>query len=125
MTARRPLGVTLAAAASIVGLSGAVGAEPFRRLPGRDLAVRLPGMELTDDVHWAYGFARGGRLRSVSMGTLRTGTWRVRGDDLCLDGGPDGALCFQVWAAGAAIELRRDDGTLPDAGILRKPLARR
>lgn len=123
MTVARDLGVALALV--VAGSSAADAAEPFRRIPGRDLAVRLPGMELTDDVHWAYGFERGGRLRSVSMGTLRTGSWSVRGDELCLDGGPDGARCFHVWAAGDGIELRRDDGSLPDAGILRKPQARR
>jgi hypothetical protein len=114
------------AAAAVLPIAVAVAAaEPFRRLPSRELAARLVGMELTDDVHWAYGFERGGRLHAVSMGTLRTGSWRVRGDDLCLDGGPDGARCFQVWAAGNGIELRRGDGSLPDAGILRKPQARR
>src|SRR4051812_48500938 len=123
MTAACVLAIAMAltAARSTAASAG----EPFRRLPGRELAMRLPGMELTDDVHWAYGFQRGGRLRSVSMGPLRNGTWRVRGDELCLDGGPDGARCFQVWAAGDGIELRREDGTLPDAGTLRKPQARR
>lgn len=123
MTAVRVIGLAMAFA--VAGSSAANAAEPFRRLLGRDLATRLPGMELTDDVHWAYGFERGGRLRSVSMGTLRTGFWSVRGNELCLDGGPDGAGCFQVWGAGDAIELRRDDGSLPESGILRKPLARR
>ena len=125
MMARRPLAIAFAVAAALAGPSGSAGAEPFRRLLGRDLAVRLPGMELTDDVHWASGFERGGRLRSVSMGTLRIGSWRVRGDELCLDGGPDGARCFQVWAARDDIELRRGDGSLPDAGTLRNPQARR
>ncbi|MGX9983183.1 lipocalin family protein [Methylobacterium fujisawaense] len=123
MTAARFL--TIAMALAVVGSSVATAAEPFRRLPGRALAERLAGRELTDDVHWAYGFERGGRLRAVSMGTLRTGSWRVRGDELCLDGGPNGARCFQVWAAGDSIELRRGDGSLPDAGTLRKPQARR
>lgn len=123
MTAARSLAIAMALAA--VGSSVATAAEHVRRLPGRELAVRLAGMEFTDDVHWAYGFERSGRLRSVSMGTLRTGSWRVRGDELCLDGGPDGARCFQVWAAGDSIELRRGDGSLPDAGTLRKPQARR
>jgi hypothetical protein len=112
--------VAVAAAGSTIAL-----AEPFRRLPGRELAARLSGIKLTDDVHWAYRFERGGRLRAVSMGILRTGSWRVRGDELCLDGDPDGARCFQIWASGDGIELRRGDGSLPDAGTLRKPQARR
>lgn len=123
MTAAHVFAVAVALGAA--GMTVASAGEPFRRLFGRDLVKRLTGMELTDDVHWAYGFEKGGRLRTVSMGTLRTGFWRVRGDELCLDGGPDGARCFQVWAAGDGIELRRDDGSLPDAGTLRKPQARR
>jgi hypothetical protein len=117
--------LAFAVAFSAAGSTVAGAGEPLRRLNGRDLTRRLPGMELTDDVHWAYGFETGGRLRAVSMGTLRTGSWRVRGDELCLDGGPDGARCFQVWAAGDTVELRRDDGSLPDTGTLRKPRARR
>ncbi|MBP1181639.1 hypothetical protein [Methylobacterium sp. PvR107] len=125
MMARHPLAIAFAVTAALTGPSGSAGAEPFRRLPGRDLTIRLPGMKLTDDVHWAYGFEKGGHLRSVSMGTLRTGFWRVQGDELCLGGGPDGTRCFQVWAAGDGIELRRGDGSLPDVGTLRKPQARR
>ncbi|MCB4806452.1 hypothetical protein QO001_006434 [Methylobacterium brachiatum] len=122
---RSPFLMLLVLALASAGPAPVNAAEPFRRLPGRDLTARLPGMELTEDVHWTYGFERGGRQRSVSMGTIRTGAWRVRGDELCLDGGPDGARCFQVWAAGNAVDLRRDDGTLPDAGILHKPQSRR
>ncbi|WP_449409703.1 hypothetical protein [Methylobacterium komagatae] len=98
--------------------------EPFRRLTGAEITARLTGKELTDEVHWAYVFGKAGRLTSVSLGTRGTGTWRVRDDELCLDGGPDGARCLQVWSSGQRVELRREGG-LPDEGILQTPQARR
>jgi hypothetical protein len=106
-------------------LMGSVGAgEPFRRLTGAQITASLSGKELTDEVHWAYVFGKAGRLTTVSLGTRGTGTWRVRNDELCLDGGPDGHRCFQVWSLGQRVELRREGG-LPDEGILQTPQARR
>lgn len=97
--------------------------EPLRKLSGSEIASRLTGMELTDEVHWSYVFQKGGRLTSVSLGTRGTGTWRVRADELCLDGGPDGHRCFEVWNSGQRVELRRE-GILPGDAILQKPQAR-
>ena len=104
--------------------TGAGAGEPFRQLKGSEITARLPGMELTDEVHWAYVFGKAGHFTSVSLGTRGTGTWRVRNDELCLDGGPEGHRCFQVWSLGQRVELRRE-GSLPDEGILQKPQARR
>jgi len=109
----------------IAGLTLAASArEPLRKLRGPEIARRLTGMELTDEVHWTYIFQKGGRLTSVSLGTRSTGTWRVQNNELCLDGGPDGHRCFEVWNAGQRVELRRE-GILPNDAILQKPQARR
>ncbi|ACK85512.1 hypothetical protein [Methylorubrum extorquens] len=108
-----------------LSLAASVGAgEPFRRLKGAQIMATLSGKELTDEVHWAYVFGKAGRLTSVSLGTRGTGTWHVRNDELCLDGGPDGRRCLQVWSSGHRVELRREGG-LPDEGILQTPQARR
>ena len=103
----------------------AAAADGFRQLMAREITTRLFGHEFTDEVHWSQVFERGGRLRSVSMGTVHAGAWRTRKDMLCLTEGSAGERCFQVWAAGNRIELRRDDGSPPAAGILQKPQPRR
>lgn len=100
-------------------------ADEFRQLKGPEISTKLVGQEFTDEVHWAQVFERDGRLRTVSMGTAHTGTWRRQKNELCLTESSDSERCYQVWAAGNRIEMRRDDGTLPDAGILRKPQPRR
>ena len=119
-----PAGIALALGLSVLLATGAGAGEPFRQLKGSEITVRLSGMELTDEVHWAYVFGKAGRFTSVSLGTRGTGTWQVRNDELCLDGGPDGHRCFQVWSSGQRVELRRE-GSLPDEGIHQKPQARR
>jgi hypothetical protein len=65
-----------AAALAFIALlvSGALGSETFRKLTGKEIAARLTGMELTDDVHWALVFEKGGRLSSFSMGKGSEGT---------------------------------------------------
>ena len=97
---------------------------PLRKLSGSEIANRLTDMELTDEVRWSYVFQKGGRLTSVALGIRRSGTWRVRDNELCLDSGPDGHRCFKVWNTGQRVELCRE-GTLPDEAILQKPQARR
>jgi hypothetical protein len=104
-------------------VSAALAAEPFRQLKGREIASRFPGMELTDEVHWAYVFENGGHLRSNSMGTAGTGTWKVDKDELCLDRPPDEPRCYEVWVSGQNVQLRYEPA-LPEEGILQKPQSR-
>jgi hypothetical protein len=103
--------------------TAALAAEPFRHLKGREIASRFTGMELTDEVHWAYVFERGGRLNIFSMGRPGTGAWKVEKDELCLDRSPDEARCYEVWVSGQNVQLRREP-EIPDEGILQKPQKR-
>jgi hypothetical protein len=67
-----------AAFALIVLLApGALAADMFRRLRGKEIAARRTGMKPTGDVHWAHVFESGGRLMSMSMGRSGNGTGRV------------------------------------------------
>ena len=98
-------------------------ADTFRQLKGREIASRFTGMELTDEVHWAYVFDKGGRLNSFSMGKASTGSWKVDRNELCLDRPPDEPHCYEVWVSGQNVQLRREPD-LPDEGILQKPQKR-
>ena len=99
-------------------------AEKFQRLSGAQIQSRLAGMEISDEVHWADVYERGGTLRSYSMGRKTIGKWIVRKNELCLDRAKEEANCYQVWNAGKKIELRRDGSDLPLQGVLQKPLKR-
>jgi hypothetical protein len=98
-------------------------ADTFRQLKGREIASRFTGMELTDEVHWAYVFDRGGRLNIFSMGRPGTGSWKVDKNELCLDRPPDEPRCYEVWVSGQNVQLRREPD-VPDEGILQKPQKR-
>jgi hypothetical protein len=120
------------AGATVVALAlvaCAAQAAEFQRLRGREIGARLSGMEMTDRVHWGLLFHKDGRLTAAELGGRITavpkgegsGTWRVRGDEVCLDLAGAGPRCSQVWSAGASVQLRRDgepsqDGTLQRPG---------
>ena len=119
----------IVAAAAMVGAVSAwalmaVAAEKLQKLSGTQIQAKFAGMEVTDDVHWADVYERGGTLRSFSMGRKSVGKWRVQKDELCIDRGKDDGGCFEVWLAGKNVELRRQGSTLPLQGVLQKPSAR-
>jgi hypothetical protein len=124
MTMRhRNIGGLVAAAVGVLLATAALAAEPFRHLTGREIASRFTGMELTDEVHWAYVFEKGGRLNIFSMGRPGTGAWKVDRNELCLDRPPDEARCYEVWVSGRNVQLRREP-EISDEGILQKPQKR-
>jgi hypothetical protein len=98
---------------------GTAVADAYHRIKGREIASRFTGIELTDEVHWAYVFERGGHLKSFSMGKAGTGTWKVERDELCLDRPPDEPRCYEVWASGRNVQLRYEPA-LPEEAILQK-----
>ncbi len=98
-------------------------ADTYHQMKEREIASRFTGMELTDEVHWAYVFERGGNLKFVSMGKAGTGTWKVDKDELCLDRPPDEPRCYEVWNSGTKVQLRYEPA-LPEEGILQKPQER-
>ena len=123
---RKELWVLVIATTLLPGWSlaqGTAAADAYHRMKGREIASRFTGMELTDEVHWAYVFERGGRLKIFSMGRPGTGAWKVEKDELCLDRPPDEARCYEVWVSGRNVQLRREP-EIPDEGILQKPQKR-
>jgi hypothetical protein len=80
---------------------------------------------MTDEVHWGDIYAANGTLTTYSMGRKTVGEWRVQGNELCLDRGPDDSGCYQVWMAGKNVELRRAGSQLPLEGVLERLRERR
>jgi hypothetical protein len=115
--------LVITAAIGLLLATAALAAESFRHLKGREIAARFTGMELTDEVHWAYVFERGGRLNIFSMGRPGTGSWKVDRNELCLGRPPDETRCYEVWVSGRNVQLRREP-EIPDEGILQKPQKR-
>jgi hypothetical protein len=115
--------LVITAAIGLLLATAVLAAEPLRHLKGREIASRFTGMELTDEVHWAYVFEKGGRLNIFSMGRPGTGSWKVEKDELCLDRPPDEPRCYEVWVSGQNVQLRREP-EIPDEGILQKPQKR-
>jgi hypothetical protein len=107
----------------LVGLLvGPAAAETFKRLNGAQIKARFAGMDVSDGVHWRDSYARDGGVTSQSMGKRRSGTWRLENDQLCIDLGAESGGCYEVWLAGAKVELRREgfDGAILE-GELVKP----
>jgi hypothetical protein len=123
---RKELWVLVIATTLLPGWSlaqGTAAADAYHRMKGREIASRFTGMELTDEVHWAYVFEKGGRLNIFSMGRPGTGAWKVDRNELCLDRPPDEARCYEVSVSGRNVQLRREP-EIPDEGILQKPQKR-
>jgi hypothetical protein len=80
---------------------------PFRHLTGKDIRAKVIGKVVTDGAHWSDYFDRGGALISWSQGRKSTGTWEIRGAELCLaeEAGAGTTTCYEVWVAADAISL--------------------
>jgi hypothetical protein len=112
-------------AVMLCGFSSAnssVAAEDFKKLNSAQIRRAFPGMEFTDQVHWAERYGADGKLTTREMGTTRVGTWRVEDDQLCVDLGKEGGRgCYEVWMSGNKVELRTPGSSAyPAQGILQR-----
>jgi hypothetical protein len=121
---RKVPGAAAAAGLLLLAISPGEAAHKFQKLTGAQIQAKIPGMEITDEVHWGDVFERNGTLTTYSMGHKSVGKWRVAKDQLCIDRGNDDAGCYQVLLSGKQIELRREGSTLPLEGVLQKPAKR-
>jgi hypothetical protein len=80
-------------------------------------------MQFTDEMHWREVYEKDGTLRSDVMGRAHLGSWRIRGNEICIDFGNDGDKnCFEVWLQGSRVVMQRDaEDNYPIEGILERP----
>jgi hypothetical protein len=117
---RRTGGALLSA---MVLATGVAAEASFQKLTGAQIRAKLVGMELSDGVHWRDLYERNGTVTSMSMGSKRSGKWRIEKDQFCIafDKEPI-PKCYDVWLTGKQVELRRE-GLLPLQGMLESPSA--
>ncbi len=110
-------------ASTSIELSAAA-AENAQKLSGSQIRAKFAGMQLTDEVHWRYVYARDGTLRSYSMGTKKVGKWAVEKDELCLYLKEPDDGCFEVSLSGNRIEMKPSGLGLSLEGVLQTPADR-
>ena len=100
-------------------MSPVFAADKFRRLGSAEIRARVVGKVVTDQSHWSDRFEPDGTLRAVDLGTLKRGTWKLEGNEMCVVREAKKAVteCFEIWASGNEVEYRRDGITLT-TGVL-------
>jgi hypothetical protein len=105
---KKARGLTVVAMATFglaLSQAGIASAADAKKLLGAQIRARLPGMQLTDEVHYRFVYERDGTLRSYSMGVKKTGKWAVEKDELCLYFGEPDDGCYAVTTSGERIEM--------------------
>ena len=119
--------LALCALSCTAGIYGAAAEEGFKRLSGAQIRAQFSGKQLTDGAHWGESYQAGGRLVTEEDRQQKaTGTWRVTNDQLCTDFGKEvGRSCYEVWIAGAKVELRKPGSSEASAAGILEPATKR
>jgi hypothetical protein len=59
-------------------------ADDYRRLSGTEIKRLIAGKAVTDEVHYRDHFRPNGVYEGVFMNKRSTGTWKVKGNQLCI-----------------------------------------
>ena len=108
----------------IFAFGPALAADRFYKRSGAQIAATLGGMQFAEQVRRRDIYQKDGTLRRYEMGRDRLGTWRIRGNEMCVDFGNDGDTnCFEIWLRGNKVVMQRDaEDNYPIEGILEKPI---
>ncbi|MCP3024048.1 hypothetical protein [Cupriavidus basilensis] len=112
------IGIAILCSATAVLAEGA-----FKRLSAADIKKGLVGKIVTDGAHWSDKFKADGTLESIMQGGLRTGRWKLRGNDLCMiysTRKENAEECYQVWRRQQRIEYRRDSDVIAEGELVDK-----
>lgn len=114
---------------ALLGACSDVAAQPpaYRQLAAKEIRARVVGMAITDDAHWSDHIYPGGVLRAYDLGQLKTGTWKLDGDEICLTraGKKPTTDCFEVWVSADRIQYRRDGVVIAEGHLRAIPGSRR
>ena len=96
-------------AALAIGCCGmpSANAEDYKRLSGAEIKRLITGKAVSDEVHYTDRFKAGGVYEGVFMNKRLTGTWKVKGDRICVTRGAEPETCDEFWRSGSKLERRR------------------
>ena len=112
---------TITVACAIFILSPVFAAEKFMRLSAADIRAKIIRKVVTDDAHWWDHFEADGILKSIDLGQLTPGTWKIDGDELCITRDERTRMstnCYEIWQMNDRVQYRRDRVTIME-GFLR------
>ena len=116
----RITGIALALVLTVVY---AQAADQFHRLSAREIRTQIIGNVITDEAHWSQHFRPNGTLHSIVLSQLRQGTWKIKGQTLCLTlkmrTQETTTECYEVWRWKDHIEYR-DNGATVMTGFVRQ-----
>jgi hypothetical protein len=101
-----------------------IAAENSRKLSGKQIREKFPGMQLTDEVHFRDVYDRDGTLRSYANGKKKVGKWSIERDELCVYFKEPDDGCYEVSLSGNRIEMKPTGLGLSIEGILQAPTDR-
>ena len=104
----------IAALAAMVTVNSAVMAygDDYRRLSGAEIKHLIAGKAVTDEVHYTDHFRADGVYEGVFMNKRSTGTWKVKGAQLCITRASEQENCDELWRSGS--KLQRRNAGLPN-----------
>ena len=115
--------VTGLALALVLTVMYAQAADPFHHLSAREIRMQIIGNVVTDEAHWSQHFRPNGTLQSIVLSQLKQGTWKIKGQTLCLTlkmrKQETTTECYEVWRWKDHIEYR-DNGATVMTGFVRQ-----
>ena len=99
----------IAALAAMVTVNSAVLAygDEYRRLSGAEIKHLIAGKAVTDEVHYTDHFRAGGVYEGVFMNKRSTGTWKVKGAQLCITRSSEQEDCDELWRSCSKLQRRK------------------
>jgi hypothetical protein len=90
-----------------LSLAGPAQADDYRRLSGAEIKRLIAGKVVTDEVHYTDHFRPNGVYEGVFMNKRSTGTWKVKGAELCITRGSEAESCDEIWRSGSKLQRRK------------------
>ncbi len=100
--------LTIAALAALAMALGAKArADDDQRLSGAEIKRLITGKVVTDEVHYTDHFRANGVYEGVFMNKRSTGTWTVKGAELCVIRKSEAESCDEIWRSGLKLQRRK------------------
>jgi hypothetical protein len=82
-------------------------ADDYRKLSGAEIKRLIAGKVVTDEVHYTDHFRAKGVYEGIFMNKRSTGTWAVKGTELCITRISEAESCDEIWRSAAKFQRRK------------------